>query len=327
MDDKTDKSASLRTAAETRIAQEPMKLVNPQPGEELLHKLLHELQVHQVELKMQNDELRQAQIAMEESRDRYADLYDFAPIGYLTLSREGMITEINLAASDMLGVVRKRMVARRFSQFVADKDRDRWYLHFASVLKHEQRQRCELEFQSEDGSHFHAQLDSMKVGALPSSGEPVKSPASTTKDDAASLVRIALTDITEQIQAKAAIQEAREFAENIVDTLRKPLIVLDSVMKVVFVSRSFYENFHVTPEETMGRNIYELGNHQWNIPKLKEQLEAILPHNNVLENFEVEQEFPVIGKRKILLDARRIIGKAGETQSILLAIEDVTERG
>jgi two-component system CheB/CheR fusion protein len=77
----------------------------------------------------------------------------------------------------------------------------------------------------------------------------------------------------------------------------------------------------------MGRNIYELGNHQWDIPELKEQMETILPHNNVLENFEIEQEFPVIGKRKILLDARRIIGKAGETQSILLAIEDVTEHG
>ena len=81
MSDKQAKPDALRTEAESRILREPITLANPQEGEELLHKLLHELQVHQIELKMQNDELRLAQIAMEESRDRYVDLYDFAPIG------------------------------------------------------------------------------------------------------------------------------------------------------------------------------------------------------------------------------------------------------
>src|SRR5512141_326861 len=105
MRDKNAVKDTLRTEAEAKVARAPIALVNPQPSEELLQKLLHELQVHEVELKMQNDELRQAQIAMEESRDRYVDLYDFAPIGFITLSREGVIDEINLTASDMLAVV------------------------------------------------------------------------------------------------------------------------------------------------------------------------------------------------------------------------------
>ncbi|OIQ98976.1 sensory histidine kinase AtoS [mine drainage metagenome] len=326
MDDKTKIPNSLRSEAEARIDKEQMVLVNPQPGEELLHKLLHELQVHQVELQMQNDALRQAEIAMEESRDRYADLYDFAPIGYLTLSREGMINEINLTAADMLGVVRSKLIKRRFSQFVAEADRDRWYLHFGSVLKHDQRQRCELVFQREDGSHFSAQLDSLKVRNALGSEELEQAPGLHTPGGAFS-VRIAVTDITERVQAETAVTEAREFAESIVDTVREPLIVLDDALKVVSVSRSFYQKFNVTPEDTVGRQIYELGKHQWDIPKLRELLETILPHNRVLEDFEVVHDFPGIGRRRMLLNARRLICKTGRTQLILLAMEDATERG
>ncbi len=327
MDDKTNKPNSLRTEAEAKVAREPMNLVNPLPGEELLHKLLHELQVHQVELQMQNDELRLAQITMEESRDRYADLYDFAPIGYLTLSREGMITETNLTASDMLGVVRKKLLSRRFAQFVAEADRDRWYTHFAGVLKNEQRQHCKLAFQGEDGTHFTAQMDSMRTYVLPDSRDLVQAAAAPAERDGAFVVRIALTDITEQIQAMTTIQQARDFAENIVNTVREPLIVLNETMQVVSANRSFYEKFRVTPEETTGRSLFELGNRQWNIPKLKQLMEEILPHDKVIDGFAVEHEFPLIGKRKLLLNARRIIGKTGSTQSILLAIEDVTGRG
>lgn len=323
---KTD-PASLRTEAEARVARDPIALVNPQPGEELLHKLLHELQVHQVELQMQNDELRLAQVAMEESRDRYADLYDFAPIGYLTLGREGMITEINLTASDMLGIVRKKLLARRFAQFVAETDRDRWYGHFADTLKHEQRQQCELAFQREDGSRFYAQLDSMRMSVLPASGDLVQSAVASTASDGAFLVRIALTDITRQVQARNIIQRAQELSESILDTVRQPLVVLDEAMKVVSASRSFYKDFRVTPEETVGHKIFELGNRQWDIPKLKQLLEDIFLHDNVLDGFEVEHDFPDIGKRKMLVNARRIVGKTGETQSILLAMEDVTEHG
>lgn len=315
MTDMKSEDISLRSEAEATIVRESLTLVNPQPGEELLHKLLHELQVHQVELKMQNDELRLTQIAMEESRDRYVDLYDFAPIGYLTLSPEGMISELNLTAADMLGTVRKQLVSRRFSQFVVKEDRERWYRHFMSVIQHSQRQRCEVSIQRGDGSVFHAQLDSVNCCELD------KSPLLETKKEWVSAVRIAVSDISERIQNEVALLDARGLPENIMDTVHEPLLILDSSLKVTGASRSFYKIFQLTPEEAVGRPIFELGQHRWDIPKLRNLLETILPGNLLLEGVEIELDYLPIGKRKVLLNARRIIGKTGETQSILLAME------
>jgi len=198
MDDKPNKIDTLRAEAEARVEQIPLNLVNPQPGEEILHRLLHELRVHQVELEIQNEALRQAQISMEESRDRYADLYDFAPVGYLTLSREGMISEINFTGADMLGMVRNKLIKRRFSQFIAEEDRDRWYLHFASALKYDQRQRCDVTFQREDGSRFHAQLVSQRVAARPGWTEPGNAAGPQAAGDRIFSVRTAITDIGER---------------------------------------------------------------------------------------------------------------------------------
>ena len=147
-----------------------------------------------------------------------------------------------------------------------------------------------------------------------------------TLDNVIDGVVLTFSDITQRIQSEKAIHDTMKLAESIVDTVREPLIVLNGSLKVVSASRSFYRDFHVTREETVGCQLYELGNQQWNIPKLKELLETILPHNHTLENYEVEHEFPLIGKRKMLLNARKLSGKTGDTQLILLAIEDVTAR-
>lgn len=121
------------------------------------------------------------------------------------------------------------------------------------------------------------------------------------------------------------MQDAREYAENIVDTVPQPLIVLDGDLRVVSASRSFYEIFKVKPEETEKQLIYDLGNRQWNIPKLRELLENILPKTTSFDNFEVEHDFLGIGKRIMLLHARQIYQKANKTKLILIAIEDITE--
>ncbi|MFA7238684.1 MAG: chemotaxis protein CheB [Sulfuricellaceae bacterium] len=148
-----------------------------------------------------------------------------------------------------------------------------------------------------------------------------------TLDNVIDGVVLTFTDITKRMLAESAIKDARELAESIVNTVREPLIVLDGALKVISASRSFYENFRVAPQDTVGRQLYELGNRQWDIPKLRELLETILPGNEVIENFEVEHDFPGIGKRKMLLNARRITGKTDGTQLILLAIEEVAGQG
>jgi PAS domain S-box-containing protein len=123
-----------------------------------------------------------------------------------------------------------------------------------------------------------------------------------------------------------ALHEISEYFENIIDTIREPLLVLDKELRVVKASRSFYDFFKVNSAETIGTLIYDLGNQQWNIPKLKELLETILPEKTTFDNYEVEHVFSTIGKRIMLLNARQIEQALGKEKIILLAIEDITER-
>ncbi len=126
--------------------------------------------------------------------------------------------------------------------------------------------------------------------------------------------------------AKLSEDESREYAESIINTIREPLLALDQDLRVVSVSRSFYDFFKVKPEETMGQLIYDLGNKQWDIPKLRELLETILPLQATFDNYEVEHDFATIGRRTMLLNARQIQRAFGKEQIILLAIEDITDR-
>jgi PAS domain S-box-containing protein len=122
------------------------------------------------------------------------------------------------------------------------------------------------------------------------------------------------------------LQEALDYTEGIIATIREPLIVLDDKLRILTANRSFYESFSLTPPETQGKLIYELSDGQWNVPKLRELLEEILPKNTSFENFEVEHEFPGLGKRFLLLNARRVHNGGVKSQKVLLAIEDITER-
>ena len=154
------------------------------------------------------------------------------------------------------------------------------------------------------------------------------------------IILLAIEDITERKEIEAGLEktrkelevikisadEASEFAESVINTVREPLISLDQDLRVVTVSRSFYEFFKVKPEETVGQLIYDLGNKQWNIPKLRELLETILPQKTTFDNYEVEHDFASIGRRIMLLNARQIQRKSGKKRIILLAIEDITER-
>jgi two-component system CheB/CheR fusion protein len=139
-------------------------------------------------------------------------------------------------------------------------------------------------------------------------------------------VVIAFTDITEQKRTQEALQDALAYAEGIVETAREPLVVLDADLRVVTANTSFYQVFKTSRGEVEKKRIYDLGNQQWNIPALRELLEKILPESVQLEDFEVANDFPEIGRKRMLLNARRIHQKGMQTQLILLAIEDITGR-
>jgi PAS domain S-box-containing protein len=148
--------------------------------------LLHELEVHQIELEMQNEELRHAQADLARARDRFSDLYDFAPVGYLTLDDKGVIASANLTGAVMLGEDRAALLGRRLANFIAPSHLGPWPRLLRKALQQEDPQRMELVLRRRDGTSFHAQLDGLRF--VPP-GEP---PA----------LRITLTDITQRKQAE-----------------------------------------------------------------------------------------------------------------------------
>ncbi|MFA4876963.1 MAG: chemotaxis protein CheB [Methanoregula sp.] len=134
-------------------------------------------------------------------------------------------------------------------------------------------------------------------------------------------VVITFADITAFKQVEAEALAARDYAQSIVDTVREPLVILDGKFEVVSASQAFYHMFRVKPEDTQGRVLWTLGNHQWDIPELRTRLETILVNNEGFENVEVAHDFAGIGLITIRLNARRILGKEGSPHLILLAME------
>jgi chemotaxis protein methyltransferase CheR len=122
------------------------------------------------------------------------------------------------------------------------------------------------------------------------------------------------------------VQDACALAHAIVDTVREPVVVLDQDLRVVAANRSFYLTFKGNAENTEGKLLYELGNGEWDIPKLRVLLEKIIPEHGVMENYEVEHDFPDIGRRTMCLNARQVFYEVGAHTTILLGIEDITER-
>ena len=178
----------LRTIAEAQLARVPDSEIPVRPAGELMY----ELRVHEIELEMQNEELRQAQIVLKESHDRYMDLYEFAPVGYLTLADSGMIAEANLTGATLLGMERGKLLHRRFQFFVAPDDRDRWHRFYQDAKQHQGSAELELVLQRGDAATFHAHIDGRR----------------TDTNGVTPMVRITLTDIPERKLAEQAVQQS-----------------------------------------------------------------------------------------------------------------------
>jgi two-component system CheB/CheR fusion protein len=145
-----------------------------------------------------------------------------------------------------------------------------------------------------------------------------------TKENVIDGVVITFIDVTDRKRALEQLHAAKNFAERIVETVRVPLLVLDQDLNVISANAQFHRKFRTTLGETENTRIYDLGNGQWNIQRLRELLEQIMPNNNAVDDFEVEHDFPEIGFKKMFLNAHMIPGEGDCPCMILLSIEDVT---
>ncbi len=177
--DGIERRKSLRAEAEAMVKTFSVTANAATPTEILIHELL----VHKIELEMQNEELLRAYVTIEEARDRYVDLYEFAPVSYITLNHDGVIDGINLTGVALLGVDRAKLINRRFSTFVASADKDRWYRLFMSMMEHakSEQQKFSLQMMRADGSLFYGHFDCLRK-------ETVSAPP---------MLRVALTDLTQ----------------------------------------------------------------------------------------------------------------------------------
>jgi two-component system, cell cycle sensor histidine kinase and response regulator CckA len=196
-------SDDIRRRAEAIAAEMSKDTASLSP--EVRQNLLHELQVHQIELEMQNEELRRTQLALEASRARYFDLYDLAPVGYVTLSEKGIIREANLTLVDLLGLTRKEVMRRPFTHFILPADQDIFYQHRRQLFDSDTPQLCKLRLLRANGEPFWAQLEGKKVQNA--AGEPSG--------------RIIVSDITSQKQAEEALQAGHQRLEETIAELRQ----------------------------------------------------------------------------------------------------------
>jgi two-component system, cell cycle sensor histidine kinase and response regulator CckA len=187
------KPSELRKRAEKKLASK--KTAPKVMSDKETQQLIHELQVHQIELEMQNEELRTSQAELEESRAKYSDLYDFAPVGYFTFDRQGLILEANLTAAKDLGRERSLLMNKPFRSYIVTDDRNIFDSHLQKIIKSKKRQTCELRLKRKDGSEFYAKLEGLAANDV--HGNP--------------LCRTSVSDITESKKMEEQLLRVQQF--------------------------------------------------------------------------------------------------------------------
>jgi PAS domain S-box-containing protein len=208
-----------------------------------MQQLVHELQIHQIELDMQNEELRRTQLEIEAARDRYMELYECSPAGHLTLDTSGTIVECNLRAATLLGLNRKEMIGQQFSRFLASGDRDIFHRHSQEILKTGKRQTCEVQLQEKAGIGRCLYLESLAVS---------EEPGAITR------WRMALLDVTLRKRAEARLRTSQEQFEDIFEASKDAIAYAATDGAILLVNRAFSNLTGFSREELLRMNARDL---------------------------------------------------------------------
>ncbi len=219
-----------RAEAEADLAKHPRTSLGETVNAE---QMLHELQVHQIELEMQNEALRQAHIALEDSRDRYFDLFEFAPIGYFTLSATGLITEVNFVGAELLQAGRQQLINQPLAKYIAPEDSDQFHLRLVRLNRDEVRQSYDIQIKREGEIKCYVHVDARRV----------------TKDDGTLKFRITFTDIS---KSKSMEQDLRLAASAF--EVQEGMIITDKQSKIIRVNQAFVKLTDYQNNDVLGQN-------------------------------------------------------------------------
>jgi PAS domain S-box-containing protein len=231
------RAAELRKRAEEILGEKSEAFRALAPAD--IKKLIQELNVYQIELELQNEELRRTQLELQEARDKYLNLYDFAPTGYFTLDHNSLIVDVNLAGSEVLGSEKHRLIGTQFTSSISPDSQDAFYFHYRELLKTGTKSICEIKILKADGTPFPAQLISI---AMPE------------KNGNINQFRTAVIDITERKQMDEVLEESEERYRTTLDIMDESYYELDLAGNFTFVNDSVCRLLGYSKEELIGMN-------------------------------------------------------------------------
>ncbi len=282
----------------------------------LLKQKLHELRVHQIELEMQNEELRRAQLELEASRARYFDLYDLAPVGYCSLSEEGLILQANLSASLLLGQTRVELLKQRISRFILREDQDSYYLLRKKLLKTGEKQSCELRILKGDGSVAWVQIDATLA----------------IDEQAPAVLQMVLTEVTKARQLEASRLQIEGRYRSLIAELQVGVVISSANSEIVLSNQVARDLLDLSDDQLLGRSSYD---RRWNVtyedgsdfppaqhPAVLAVTNAAPVHNVVMGVFRPSLQDRVW----LLVTANPQLSPEGRVQQVVTTFVDVSER-
>jgi two-component system, NtrC family, sensor kinase len=321
-----DRTARLRHLAEERTGERAAQIARTMPEQDVLG-LVHELQVHQIELEMQNEELRMAQEQLGESLAKYSDLYDFAPVGYVTVNRAGLIQEANLTFAGQLGIERGRLINTPIWLYAAASDRGKVQLHLDRVFRSKERQTCELRLEGTWSPERHVQLDSIwvlnvdgvkvcRTSVLDTSWRrKVEEELHRAQDDLERRVEERTAELRENERKYRNLSQ--EF-QTLLNTVSDILILLSPQREVLWTNLGNAQQPNEAPSEAAKQERREF----------LHSLSALSGDSPVTRCFNTGQkEVSVVTHHGTVMDMRAFPIREGDrVSSVLLVLSDITEK-
>jgi two-component system, sensor histidine kinase PdtaS len=297
------KSDNLRKRAEKKL-ETVVNELKDMPEMDVA-KLVNELQIHQVELKMQNDELMKAHLELMKSDEKFRDLFDFAPVGYLVLDKKGTIINANLTVADQLGAERGALVKSELYKYIEDDDKDRFYLYLNKTFNFPDKHSCEISLTRKDGSKFHAQLESIVIN-----DESHPACCRTSIIDVSNIKNAEETLRKNEIILKASLDEREILLKEIHHRVKNNMQMVNSLIGLQMNTVDDAKLREIL-NTTKGRitAISSVHEHLYKSSNI-----AVIDFNNYMENI-------IVDMRSIFLEASRNINIINKTENIKLHLD------